>query len=86
MIIYTILQRICNKTSILILCVTAASFKINYKPSRVILANKVTHNLLVTCSIGFTIGNGPDAGLHSNKQSTMDNPKCCRYAYKSLLP
>jgi len=41
--IYTILQRICNKTSILILCVTAASFKINCTPSRVILANKVAH-------------------------------------------
>lgn len=79
--IYTILQRICNKTSILIFCVTAASFKINYTPSRVILANEVAHNLPVTYSIGFTNGNGPDAGLHSNKQSTMDNPKSCRYAY-----
>lgn len=75
MTIYTILQRICKKTSILILCVTVASFKINYNPSRVILANKVAHNLLVTYSIRFTNGNSTDAGLHSNKQSTMDNPK-----------
>jgi hypothetical protein len=64
-----------KKTSILILCVTVASFKINYNPLRFILANKVAHNLLVTYSIGFTNGNSPVAGLHSNKQSTMDNPK-----------
>lgn len=79
------LHKICNKT-ILILNVTATSFKINYTPSSVIWANNVAHNLLVTYSIGFTNGNGPDAGLHSNKHSTMDNPKRCRYAYKSLLP
>ena len=84
--LYTLLQRICKKTSILILCVTAANFKINSTPSRVILANKVAHNIFVTTSIGITTGTGPFGGLHSLKQSTMDNPKSCRYAYKSLLP
>jgi hypothetical protein len=66
--------------------VTAASFKTNSTPSRVVLADKVTHNFIVTYSIGFTTGTGLDAGLHSLKQSTMDNPKSCRYAYNSLLP